>query len=176
MSKLLFLLSIIVIVLFFPIYLETNAHYDVNKRKLAFSICIFRFLRIFGGYIATYKGGLAIHKSQNKAVIIPYTDVQKEGKRFSILKTFQIKSFVLTTETGAEYLFPCAFTHAILRTIFFIKGGKKRNIENNLWLTDGDTLRISLNCVLFFNFFILLTNFFKFLKEKLYLCRKKSKS
>ena len=164
------------IFLFFPIFLHTNAHYDLNKRKFGFSIYFYKLIKLVGGYIATYQGGFAIHLSQTKAVVVPYAQLNNERKRFSFMRTFRLKSFVLTTETGAEYLLPIAVAHSALRTYFFIRGGKKENVENNLLLTDGDILRVSLQCVLFFNIYILLCALLKFFKEKIkILWRKKMK-
>ena len=164
-----FILSTLVgvILLFFPIYLELDAHYDMNKRKFAFAVFGYKWLKLLGGYIATYPGGLAIHLSQKKAILIPYSQLNSERKRFSIVRTFRLRAFIFTTETGADYLLPVAATQMAVRTYFFIKGGKKEKIKNNLWLTDGDILRVSLNCELGFNLFILLKNLFKFLKEKI---------
>ena len=176
MGGLLFVLVAICILLLLPIFLRTSIYYDVNKRKFSFSIELYRIFRILGGYVATYKGGLAIHVSDKKAIVIPYSELDKERKRFSFTRTFHLKSFILTTETGAEYLVPMAMTHMILRTYFFIKGGKKEKIKNNLWLLDGDVLRISLKCVFFFNGLMLLKSFFKFIKEKIILWQKKTKN
>ncbi len=167
---------LVAFILFFPIYVEMDAHYDMNRRKLAFAVYAYKVLPVFGGYIATYKGGLALHVSKKKAILIPYSKLNSERKRFSFIKTFRLKKFLLTTESGAEYLFLTALAHGVLRTVFFVKGGKKEKIENNLWLTDGDVLRVSLNCLIYFNLFILLKNFIKFCKEKIrLLCRKKIK-
>ncbi len=178
MGKLFFSFLVVVIgilVLFFPIYIETDAHYDMNRRKLSFVLYAYKFIRILGGYAATYPGGIALHVSKKRAILIPYSQMDSERKKFSFIKTFQLKSFILTTETGAEYLLFSAIGHAILRTLFFIKGGNKKEVENNLWLTDGDVLRISLNCLIRFNLFILLKNFLKFCKEKMQICQKKTK-
>lgn len=178
MGKLFFIfltLPIIAILLFFPIYLETDVHYDMNRKKLAFSVYGYKFIKLIGGYGSTYKGGFALHVSAQKAILIPYSQLNNERKKFSFIQTFHLKSFVLTTETGAEYLFPVALVQTVLRSYFFMKGGKKEKIENNVWLTDGDVLRISLNCVLFFNIFILLCDLFIFLKEKYISCQKNSK-
>ncbi len=164
------------VALFFPIYLETDAHYDMNRRKLAFAVYAYKILPIFGGYLATYTGGLAVHISKKKAILIPYSKVNNERKKFSFFKTFRLKSFILTTESGAEYLFLTAIAQIALRTLFFITGGEKKGVKNNLWLTDGDVLRISLNSVFYFNLFILVKSFLKFCKEKIKeLCRKKIK-
>ncbi len=158
---------IIILLLFFPIYIETDAHYDMNRRKFSFAVFAYKFIPLVGGYAATYPGGIALHITRKKAILIPYAQMESERKKFSFVKTFQLKSFILTTETGAEYLPLTAIGHVVLRTIFFIKGGNKKGIENNLWLTNGDVLRISLNCLIRLNLFILLKSFLKFCKEKI---------
>ena len=157
----------IILLLFFPIYVKTDGHYDMNGRKLAFSISLYKFFRVFGGYIATYKGGLAMHVSSQKAILIPYRDLNRERKRFSIMRTFRLRKLQITTETGAEYLLPCAATQAVFRLIFFILGGKKEKIENNLWLTDGDVLRITMNLSVRFNLFILFRRLIITIKEQI---------
>lgn len=180
MDRLFFILLIgslsIAILLFFPIYVKTDGHYDMNGRKLAFSISLYKIIKVFGGYIATYKGGLAMHVSPKKAILIPYKDLNNERKRFSVVRTFRLKGLNVTMETGPEYLLPAAFMQILLRILFFTMGGKKEKIENNVWLTDGDVLRVSLNFTVRFNLFILLRNFIKYLKEKIkLLCQTKIK-
>ncbi|MBQ5929309.1 MAG: hypothetical protein IIX02_00785 [Clostridia bacterium] len=164
-----------VVQIFLPISLKTNVHYDMNRRKFAFSVYLFGFLRIFGGYIATYKGGLALHITDKKAILLPYSQINSERKRFSFIRTFRLKSLTLTTETGAEYLLPMALAYTGVRAYFFIKGGKKEDLEQNLWLTDGDVLRISSTIVVQFTIFMLLKQFVNFLKEKWRLWQKKTK-
>lgn len=180
MGKSFFLFIAVVIIaaiLFFPIYLETDAHYDMNRKKLGFAVYAYKKIPLIGGYVGTYKGGIAFHISKKKAILVPYTQLNSERKKFSVFKTFRLKAFNLTTESGAEYLLLTTVAHTILRTLFFIKGGEKEYIENNLWLTDGDVLRVSLNCLVYFNLFILLKSFFKFCKEKIqYYVGKKSKN
>ena len=130
-----------------------------------------------GGYIATYDGGFALHISPKKAILVPYANLNSERKRFSFMKTFRLITLRLTAETGAEYLLPVAFANSVLRAQFLARGGDRDKIENNLWLTDGDVLRLSLHSVVFFNLYILLCNFLKFLKEKIKIvCQKKRKS
>ena len=139
----------------------------MNGRKLAFSISLYKFFRVFGGYIATYKGGLAMHISPQKAILIPYRDLNRERQRFSIMRAFHLHKINLTVETGAEYLLSSAMIHGILRAIFFILGGKKETIENNVWLVDGDVLRITMNFTIRFNLFILLRRAMITIKEQI---------
>jgi len=152
--------------LFFPIYLEADLHYDMNRKKFTFALLLYRKLKLVGGYATTYEGGVALHLSKKKAALISYWEMDKKRKKFSFTKAFKIKTFLLTTETGAEYLFAVSAAQTILRAVFLAKGGEREKIRNNLWLTDGDVLRVSLQTVTFFNLFILLKEFIKFLKEK----------
>ena len=154
-------------ILFFPIYLKVDGHYDMNGRKMAFSVAIYRFIRILGGYIATYAGGLAMHIAPQKAILIPYADMEKERKRFSIMRTFRLRKLQITTEIGPEYLLPSAATQAVFRCIFFLLGGERERIENNLWLIDGDVLRITMNFSVRFNVFVLLRRLVSTIKEQM---------
>ena len=161
-----FITLITVALLFFPIYLKGDAHYDMNRKKFAFCVYGFGFIKLIGGYASTYKGGVALHVTDEKAILIPYTQMNAKRKKFSILKTFHLKSLTLTAETGAEYILPIAVSQTLFAIYYAINGGKKEKFRNYLWLTDGDVLRISLNCTLYFNIFILLCDFFQFIKEK----------
>ena len=164
-----------VVQIFLPIPLKTNLHYDMNRRKFCFAVYLFGFLRIIGGYIATYSGGLALHITKKKAILLPYSQINSERKRFSFIRTFKLKTLTITTETGAEYLLPMALAHTCARIYFYIKGGKKENVEQNLWLTDGDVLRISATIVVHFTIFMLIKEFIKFLKEKWKIWQKNTK-
>ena len=170
------MITIILIFLFFPIYLETNAHYDMNRRKFAFVIYANKIIRLFGGYVATYSGGLALHTSKDKAILLPYSELNKERKRVSIIRTFRLKSLCITMETGAEYFMQIAVLQEIFQWVFLIMGGKREKLERNLWLTDGDVLRISVTFVIRLNLYMIVRNFIRFLKEKIkVLCQTKIK-
>lgn len=138
----------------------------MTGRKLAFSVCLYRFIRLIGGYIATYPGGIALHVSPKKAILIPYQDLERERKRFSVLNSFHLKGLQITVETGSEYLLPTSAMQMIFRIVFFALGGKKEKIENNLWLTEGDILRLSVSFTVRFNLFTLLLRLIAYLKEK----------
>ena len=71
MGRLFFFVGILFAVLFFPIYLETDAHYDMNRRKLGFAVYAYKKLPLIGGYVSTYRGGIAFHISEKKAILLP---------------------------------------------------------------------------------------------------------
>ena len=170
MDRLFFILLLIFLVilflLFFPIYIKADTHYDMNGRKLAFALSLYKFFRVYGGYIATYPGGFAMHTSTNKAILLPYRNINSERKRFSVIRAFRLKGLNITVETGAEYLMAVSFVQILFRIIFFAVGGRRENIENNIWLTDGDILRVSGNFTVSFNLFIILKHLLSKLKEK----------
>ncbi len=170
MSKspfLLLFLTLLVSLFFIPIVFRIVVHYDMNRKKFCFSLYLFNFIKIIGGYIATYRGGLAIHISKKKAIVLSYGQLEGERQRFSFIRTFHLTSFQLTTETGAEYLLPAFVLYSTVKNYFIIKSLPKCMIENHLWLADGDKLRLSLSIVTWFTLFILLKNFIKFLKKKM---------
>ena len=117
-----------------------------------------------------------MHVAPKKAILIPYSEIDNERKRFTFVKSLRLVAFNLTTETGAEYLMPVSVAHTCLRAIFVLLGGNKEKIENNLWLTDGDVLRVSFHIVVYFNLFMLHCALCKLLKEKIkILWQKKTK-
>ena len=160
-------LMIAAFLLFFPIILAADAHYDMNRRKFGFAVFLYKIFKIIGGYVATYQGGLALHVSPKKAILIPYSQIDSERKRFSFVRSFRLIAFTLTTETGAEYLLPASLSHTVLRAIFLLLGGSNEKFDNHLWLTDGDVLRVSFHIAAYFNVYMLLCALFKFLKEKI---------
>ena len=82
-----------------------------------------------------------------------------------------------TIETGPQYLLLSILAHIFLRSYYFILGGEKTKIKNNLLLTNKDELRIGLRCILSFNLWLILCNAIKFLKEKIqFYVRKASKN
>lgn len=179
MSRLLFIcvlsLVIIALLLFFPVILENVLHVDINQKKVGFSIRLYGICQLLGGYLATYPGGVAIHRKWNKATLIPYAQMEQERKRFSFTKLFRVIGGSLTTETGAEYLLPIEIVQTIFRFVSLWLGGNTTNIKNNVWLTDGDVLKISLRVVSYFNGLMLIRAFVNFIKGKIDLWMKRNK-
>lgn len=143
----------------------------MNRRKCAFVVHLNKLIRLFGGYVATYKGGLALHISEKKAVLLPYKELNDERKKVSIVRTFRLKALSITIETGAEYFVSMAALQECFQWLFLILGGQKEKLQRNLWLTDGDVLRISVSFVIRLNLYMIIRNF---LKEKIrVLCQTK---
>ena len=149
----------------------------MNRRKFAFVMHINKFFRVLGGYVATYHGGFALHISEKKAILLPYKEMNSKRKKISVVRTFRLKALAITMETGAEYILQMTALQEIFEGIFLSMGGKREKLERNLWLTDGDVLRISVSFVIRLNLYMIMRNILKFLKEKVrYYVRQKSKN
>lgn len=140
--------------LFFPIVQDLNIYGDLGEKKLSFSLYLFGFIRLVGGYVTSYQGGVALHVSEKKAILLPYTGMDEKRKKFSFVRSFRLLSLKCTTETGAQYFAGAACVSALLKTFLAIKKQYKKS-DVNLWLTDGDVLRTSVQIVTYFSLFIL---------------------
>ena len=154
----------ILVLLFFPIRFEADVYADLERKKLAFGVYLYGRWKVIGGYMTAYPGGFALHIKKDKAILLPYADMETERKRFSFVNTFRLKRFAIATQTGAEYLLPVGIVHAFVKTLFYAKGGEKQRCL--LKVEHGDTLNVAGRLVAWFNGFILLKAFMKFLKEK----------
>lgn len=59
------------ILLFFPIFLEVDIHYDMNRKKFGFALYAYKMLKLIGGYVTTYPGGIALHISPKRPFLNP---------------------------------------------------------------------------------------------------------
>ena len=138
----------------------------MNRKKYAFVLRLYR-IKILGGYFTIYPGGMAMHISKKKAILFPYKNMNDDRKRFAFVKTFRLIRFHITAETGPEYLLPILAGNRVLRAYLHAKAQFLQDYQSNVWLTNGDVLRVSGNWLLFFNLFIVLKNLIAFFKEKL---------
>lgn len=150
------------IFLFAPIVQEFNIFGDLASKKLAFSLYLFGFVKLAGGYVTSYRGGVAVHLSEKKAVLLPYSGMNEERKKFKIFRSFRLISLETSAETGAEYFAGAAITYAALKGFLALKGALNKS-ELKLYLTDGDALKVSARVVAYFQIAVLLALFVRFL-------------
>jgi hypothetical protein len=168
-----FLMIAGVLILFLPIIIELNTHADLNGKKLAFSMYVYGVLRVIGGYVGVYPGGVVLHVGKKKAFLLPYSNMEKERKRFSFVRAFHIRKMEISTLTGVEYAAPSMLVHSVSLLYVKARGGKQRG---NIWVTNGDLLKVTARIVVDFNLFLICKLLVLFLKEKVQcLIRKKRK-
>ena len=170
MSRLFYIgiiLAIILLFLFFPIFLSLSAHYDLNRKKFCFSLNVYKNIRLVGGYISPYPKGVAVHISDKKAVLVQYTEFERESKKFSFFKTLRLHRLHVMTETGAHYLLGIYMLVMIAQIINSIKTQSSRTLQTGVSLINGDVLRISARAIWVFNGCTVLKECKKVLKEKI---------
>jgi hypothetical protein len=161
-----YILIVIVALLFLPVYLTVNWYYDALKGKCVFSLSLMNCIKIFGGYITSYEKGFAVHKNKKTAVLLPYSEMDDERKRFSFLKTFRFHRLTTDVKCSPEYFF---IFDLIRRTINVVShcNEKLSKINIQISLIHKETISISGKCILDFDLFILSTEFIKFLLRKI---------
>lgn len=159
------LLSGTALLLFFPVYVDVYAHTDINRKIFSFSVCLYRRVKVYGGYISAYPGGLAVHTSKKKAKLFPYSGMKKERERQrKFYRAAKWKELYFSLETGAEYLLSSLLVSQIASVVFFARGERKEGGE--IRLSNGDTLRAFVRARFFLNGYTLIKTFLKEIGRK----------
>lgn len=157
---------IVLILLFFPIYVEGCLYYDVHEKKLGVAVYLFKKWKIIGGYLSDYPGGFAFHTSRDKVFLLPLNDRENQKKRISVFRLFKLTDFAVNTETGADYLPLSMLFNSFLKGYFFWQGGEKKNYQNHIWLKDGDYFSVSIDAVARVNFYMQICALIRLIKER----------
>lgn len=170
------IVSGVVLLLIFPFAFTLDAYADVKKKKFSFALHFYDVVKIIGGYVTTYPQGIAFHIGKKKALLMPYKEMDSQRKKFQFTECFKVTAFYVYIQSGAEYFLQTLTVHNLLQTFFRINS-HKREWKSGLLLTNGDDLRICTSARFYFNLFMLLQEFIKFLKEKIAIyARKKQKN
>ena len=133
----------VLLVLFFPIFLNADFYYQIRSKKVGFYLSLYGKIKLIGGYISTYPGGVAIHLSQKKALLTGYREMDEQRKKFPFQDFFTLKKISLHIRTGAEYFFSLYALQTVKTIVTHIRPKYGRIIDSNLSLVNGDELRIS---------------------------------
>ena len=133
----------LIFLLFFPFYLEANFYYNSKDKKIGVVVYVLKKIKIIGGYLDAYPGGIALHTSNDKAILFPIQDKEGRKKRISIFRRFKMSRFAVTTETGAKYLPLVALLYVLFRGYFVWQGGEIKNYQSHVWLKDGDCFSLT---------------------------------
>ena len=147
------------LVLFFPIFLSLDAYTDLTKNKTFFSVHLFKFIKIFGGYILLHTEGIAIHLTKKKAIFIRYEDMQNEQKKFEITAGFQLFTLRTSLELSIEKyplaaFYTAALAQVLSQIIYPLVSYRKEfmNLKNGTLLTQGEGIaKATVHLVTVFN-------------------------
>ncbi len=165
---------------FFPVFVYVDGYVDAAENKAWFALCLYRRLKVYGGYGEILRGGIALHLTDKKAVFLPYSSMADTRKKFEITKGFQLWRFHQIIEvSGAQSLYGVMLAAALQAA-----GGAAFSViqtrypfvslKNTVLLTEERALKLSVQAATVFNGFILtlalikkaLEAFLKWIKEK----------
>jgi len=161
-----YILIILLILLFLPIFLNIDWYYDVFTGKFVILFSLMNIFKIFGGYVTSYEKGFALHKNDKTAVLLPYAEINNERKRFSFIKIFKFQALSADVQCSPNTFYLFNFIQKSLKVLKFCND-KLENTRLTLKLFNEDTLKITGRCVFKLNVLILLINFIEYLWRKM---------
>lgn len=168
----------------FPIFLNVDAYTDLNENKVFFSLHIFKFIKIIGGYIVVQSKGLVFHISEKKALFLNYENMQNERKKFEITAGFQLYTLRTSLELGDEQfpaagLYTALFSQLLSQVFYPWITFRKRfiNLKNGtLLLHGGNSVKATVHVVTVFNQLTIGIALFKIILEAIINLWQKMKS
>ncbi len=161
-----YILIIVLILLFVPVFLNFDWYYDVFTGKCVILFSLMNIFKLFGGYVTSYEKGFALHKNDKIAILLPYAEMDNERKRFTFVKTFKFKSLSADIQCSANTFYLFDFIRKTLEVLKY-SNDKLENTHLSLKLFSEDTLKITGRCIFRLNLFILLINFIEYLWRKM---------
>lgn len=157
--------------IFFTIYLYT----DVRTKKCSFAFYVLHFIRLHGGYAQPYRGGVAFHLSDRKAVLLPLREMLGADKKFRILRGFRLFAYSHVFEVGsanspekALLLAALVQSGSAVACGFVCSRRKCRSFKSDVLLHEGsDVLKLSQRAILIFNLLLLFSAAVKLLLRKI---------
>ncbi len=111
---------VVTLLLIFPFVFSFYGYYSVFEKRLYFAIYFFAKLKVISGYIKLRnKGGVYIHLSEEKAIIIDFNTLKKLKGGPDFLSDFQFSSIYFIVDSGIKN------TNLLFVTLSVVFGVKK---------------------------------------------------
>ena len=151
------------LLLFFPVFVYVDLYVDAGRPKAWFSVSLFKYFRVFGGYAELRRDGIAFHVTKKFALPVKYADMNATRKKFEIMKGFQLWRLHQTLETGGarspySALYGAAFAIAG-GTAFSVLRTKHPflSVKNKILLSNRSSFKLTAEVATVFNLLILNT-------------------
>jgi hypothetical protein len=145
-------------ILIVPLVFSVYFHFEKSLNKGYFAIYIFGFIRLVSGYVCRRKdGGLYVHFSDKKALILQLYFIKKLESDFSFLSVISINNIYLSTSIGFKsamlLTFATTLTTAIQTTSKIIEdNGYGKRVVADLIVYNEDKLLKSMKMKFKFSF------------------------
>ncbi len=145
----------------FPVFVYLDGYADTSENKLWFSLSVYKFFKVFGGYAQIKKEGLVFHITDKKAIILPYAEMTDTRKKFELTQGFQLYRYHQTVETGIVEKPYSVLVAAALQSlggqIFSVLQTKHPflSLKNNTLLSEEKGVKLTVHAVTVFNGLVL---------------------
>ena len=169
------LVVVLYILLIFPIFININLKYSAEKQILEFNVKLFKFIKIFDGYVEIIDEGIIIHLNKRKAILIFYKDIVSVRKKFEPLKDYHIFKLNTTIKMGILNDEDLKLNLAIIYNIIFNIIGQcvgqikpYISLRNNVLIYEKENvLLLNVKATFVFNILMVIISFIKIFGEKI---------
>lgn len=127
--------------LFCPVFLRLSFYYELESGKTGFCCDLYGIIKLFGGYITTCPGGLAIHLTKGKAYLLSYRQMDDDRKKYTKKNGIMIDKIEVFCESGYEYFLQLSLLENAIKTIFLFFLQKGVTLRSRTVAVAEDTLR-----------------------------------
>ena len=160
--------------LLFPVFVNIYLYGDKADGKLGFAFYLFGTFRILSGYAALYTGGIALHLTDKKAILLPYKEILSARKKFEITKGFSVCRYRQVIELGgAQNTAGALAAGLVLRkatdlAFLIVRHRSDVVLEGDILVDiNREGMRAAVSAVVAFNLLIVLFAAFKIFLEKI---------
>ncbi len=166
---------ILVAIIIFPIFMNGFIFLSLENKKAFFSVCLFKTIKILGGYAEIVEGGIAFHVSEKRAILLPYKSLTGMKKKIKPLKDYHITKCNFAVDVGikenlllsSEIAYVVSFFSEIIKW-FFSNNKFHLKINNELNVFDGkDIFNFYAKLTVVFNLLMILLSFIKIIAGKI---------
>ena len=165
----------------FPAFVNFDAFLDVGENRCWFSIRMFRFVKVFGGYVKLSQEGVCVYVGK-KIIVIPYAQLGDTGKKFEITKGFQLYRFHQIFEAGLvdkpSGIIVASFVQTVANNAFSVlqTAHPFLSLKNTTLLSKEGSAKITVGVTMIFNGLVLTVALSKKILEVIIEWNKKRKS
>ena len=118
-------------ILILPLVFSLYLYYDKLRKKLFFAIYIFGLVKVLSGYVSNrIKGGVYIHLSQKKAIIIKLSALKNIGNGPNYLTVINLSSIYFLIDVGIKSASILTVIYSIVKNVQSLS--KLLNINGSL--------------------------------------------
>lgn len=157
-----YIVLFITLILIAPVFITAYFYFNVNEKRLYFALYLFGGIKLFSGYVKErIKGGVYVHLSNNKALIIDLSYLKKSRNNGNIIGVFSLVNLRIIVDVGIlrfGELFISLFINKTLNVLFkIINDNKKSTSEVNVIYEELGFMGVKVKIILCFNLICILT-------------------